>query len=250
MLSAVISSGFSYPAIEQLRRAVEPPQIVGAEPTRVAERIPGGGQAPYGKVSFMRGAEAPLPERTQAALSAEDAAIVQSVVDEAAASGVVLDQSKLPAGVSYRRPKPGPSQAEVERRQRRANVEAGLIDPSGYYVGSEPLPIARERQYPEFGPGEGVLSNLQRQRVLKALQRGDSPQVIRNILRMKEAPTETVASETGAPVETVEKGIKIEAADHPEIAQRIPRFCPRLPRTNSNWTKRFTTRRKRRKSSP
>ena len=57
------------PAIEQLRRAVEPPQIVGAEPTRVAERIPGGGQAPYGKVSFMHGAEAPLPDRTQAALT-------------------------------------------------------------------------------------------------------------------------------------------------------------------------------------
>ena len=45
---------------------------------------------------------------------------------------------------------------------------------------------------------------------------------------MKEAPTETVASETGAPVETVEKGIKIEAADHPEIAQSNPEVLPQI----------------------
>lgn len=41
------------------------------DPTRTAERVPGGGEAPYGKVSYMREAEAPTSTRTQEAISRE-----------------------------------------------------------------------------------------------------------------------------------------------------------------------------------
>lgn len=41
------------------------------EPTRTAERVPGGGEAPYGKVSYMREAEAPTSTRTQEAIARE-----------------------------------------------------------------------------------------------------------------------------------------------------------------------------------
>ena len=54
-------------ALRRLRSELEPPQIT-LETSNPAERLQGGGQAPYGKTSFMREAEAPLPERTQAAL--------------------------------------------------------------------------------------------------------------------------------------------------------------------------------------
>jgi hypothetical protein len=65
------------PAIEQLRRELEPPSILEVEPTRVAERIPGGGEAPYGRVSFMREAEAPTAERTQRAIQQETAGVLR-----------------------------------------------------------------------------------------------------------------------------------------------------------------------------
>lgn len=54
--------------LNELRRAMNPPVI---EPATIAlaERIEGGGEAPYGRVSYQREAEAPLPERTQEALA-------------------------------------------------------------------------------------------------------------------------------------------------------------------------------------
>jgi Large polyvalent protein associated domain 38 len=55
-------------ALETLRREIEPPRVELAEPTRLAERIPGSGEAPYGKTSFRREAEAPTAERTQRAM--------------------------------------------------------------------------------------------------------------------------------------------------------------------------------------
>jgi len=59
------------PAIEQIRRELNPPEVGLSEPTRLAERIEGGGEAPYGKTSFMREGEAPTTPRTQAARAAE-----------------------------------------------------------------------------------------------------------------------------------------------------------------------------------
>lgn len=56
------------PALETLRSMVEPPRMIEGEPIRTAERIEGGGEAPYGRVSFMREAEAPSAPRTQEAL--------------------------------------------------------------------------------------------------------------------------------------------------------------------------------------
>lgn len=41
------------PALLQLRRAINPPQII-ENPINLAERIQGGGEAPYGKVSYQR----------------------------------------------------------------------------------------------------------------------------------------------------------------------------------------------------
>lgn len=58
-------------ALAALKRAVEPPQVL-ERPIAVAERTQGGGEAPYGKVSFQREAEAPLPERTQQAIMLEE----------------------------------------------------------------------------------------------------------------------------------------------------------------------------------
>ena len=66
-------------ALETLRRELEPPQIDVGEPTRFAERIPGGGEAPYGKVSYQRTAEAPTTERTQNAIQQETARTVRDV---------------------------------------------------------------------------------------------------------------------------------------------------------------------------
>lgn len=66
-------------ALETLRRELEPPQIDVGEPTRFAERIPGGGEAPYGKVSYQRTAEAPTTERTQNAIQQETARTVRNV---------------------------------------------------------------------------------------------------------------------------------------------------------------------------
>lgn len=45
------------PALETLRRELEPPRIEAGEPTRFAERVEGGGEAPYGKVTYRRPAE-------------------------------------------------------------------------------------------------------------------------------------------------------------------------------------------------
>ncbi len=47
------------PAIEMLRRELDPQLLEGVQPTRLAERVEGGGEAPYGKVSYRREAEAP-----------------------------------------------------------------------------------------------------------------------------------------------------------------------------------------------
>lgn len=69
-MQKVIVPGQEGAAANALRMALEPPELLQVEllqvePRRLAERIPGGGQAPYGRVSFMREAEAPVPERTQ-----------------------------------------------------------------------------------------------------------------------------------------------------------------------------------------
>lgn len=42
------------PALEALRNEINPPRIGLEEPTRLAERVSGGGEAPYGKVSYQR----------------------------------------------------------------------------------------------------------------------------------------------------------------------------------------------------
>lgn len=84
------------PAIEQLRREIEPPQIIPIEPTRVAERIEGGGEAPYGKTSFMREAEAPTAERTQLAREIERQLAVEEPVPAAEPINPGGSQQSLP----------------------------------------------------------------------------------------------------------------------------------------------------------
>jgi len=59
----VIEPGQEGAAANALRQAINPTQLVQVEPTRLAERIPGGGEAPYGKVSYMREAQAAPPVR-------------------------------------------------------------------------------------------------------------------------------------------------------------------------------------------
>lgn len=63
-------------ALEALRRSIEPPQII-PESIRTAERISGGGEAPYGKTSFMREAEAPTTTRTQQQIEREQQNAIQ-----------------------------------------------------------------------------------------------------------------------------------------------------------------------------
>lgn len=78
-MQKVIVPGQEGVAANALRMALEPPEILQVEPTRLAERIPGGGQAPYGRVSFMRGAEPPVPERTQNAIQRETETVLRDV---------------------------------------------------------------------------------------------------------------------------------------------------------------------------
>jgi hypothetical protein len=68
----------------------------------------------------------------------------------------------------YRQPKAAPTQEQVSaaRKKDRAALEAGMEQPSGYYVGDEPLPYAKEGQYPAEGMGQGTLSRLQRSRIM------------------------------------------------------------------------------------
>lgn len=63
-------------ALEALRRSIEPPQII-PESIRTAERISGGGEAPYGKVSYQRPAEAPTTTRTQQQIEREQQNAIQ-----------------------------------------------------------------------------------------------------------------------------------------------------------------------------
>lgn len=200
MRTTVAPGAIPRPALQELRRAINPP-AVSPEQIALAERVQGGGQAPYGKTSFMREAEAPTTTRTQAATQAERD-MLQSVVDEAAAQGIEIPKGNLPPGVSYRRPKVAPTLAEQEKRQARESVAQGLTGESGYYT-DEP----RTQPLPEPAPQpertrEGVtivspetgraiekpipLSALQRSRLRAALARGASEESILNILRLKE----------------------------------------------------------------
>lgn len=174
---------------------------IAPEEIKLAERLPGGGEAPYGKVSFMREAEAPTTERTQVATQAERD-MLQSVVDEAADVGLEIPKSNLPPGVSYRRPKAAPTIAEQEKRQARESVEKGLTQESGYYTDEPRTQSLPESTMPPERVREGVsivspetgraiekpipLSALQRSRLRAALARGASEETILNILRLKE----------------------------------------------------------------
>lgn len=188
-------------ALDALRRELEPPQIVPEE-TRLAERVEGGGEAPYGKVSFMREAEAPLPERTQQATAAEKQ-ILQDFLDREAEAGIQYPTEGLPKGVSYRKPSPAPTQEEFTRRAQRENVEKGLYDESGQYLDEPTNASLPEPTLAPEGPLNAttivgisgrpkplvkptVLSALQRDRLRKAMERGASEEVILNIVRMSD----------------------------------------------------------------
>lgn len=226
------------PAIEQLRRELEPPRITPEEPTVLAERIQGGGESPYGKVSFMREAEAPTTERTQAITEAEKSEL-QKFVDEEAEAGLGFEQKNLPEGVSYRRPRVT-TQEEYNRRLNREAIEAGLNLESGYYLDEprnaplpEPEPQApRERQgvtIVEPGTGRAIekpipLSALQKSRLRVALARGASEEVIKNILRLKPKPAEVsnaLQPESPSPVRSVrDQPIEGQAEVPAEISSR------------------------------
>jgi hypothetical protein len=69
------------------------------EPTRVAERIEGGGEAPYGKTSFQRTAEAPTPARTQAARAVEpDASLRVTDTEVSPATSRFIEEWQKPDG--------------------------------------------------------------------------------------------------------------------------------------------------------
>lgn len=73
-------------ALERIRQELNPPRLETVEPTRVAERIEGGGEAPYGKASFQRTAEAPTAARTRAARAASEPLIEPAKAKEAPAA--------------------------------------------------------------------------------------------------------------------------------------------------------------------
>lgn len=204
------------PALQTLRRTIEPPEIVPA-PTALAEH-PGGGESPFGKVSFQRQAEAPTAPRTQIATDAERE-MLQKFVSEEAAQGANFENAQLPEGVSYRRPSNAPTQAEYERRLARESVERGQSQPSGHYLDepfNAPLPEPEpQAERPREGvtivsPGTGraiekpiPLSRLQRSRLRVALARGASEDVILNILRLKDKEQSQIQNRGGqnAPTE-------------------------------------------------
>jgi len=125
------------PAIDLIRNQLNPDLIQGVEPVRAAERISGGGEAPYGKVSYQRGAEAPLPERTQNALDTQATQAVRSLRDQ-------------------------PQQGQGEM------------------------------------PGKGAGAQVD------------------------------VGGGKTAPATEIEKGVKIEAKDHPEVAAKAPELLPEI----------------------
>lgn len=166
-----------------------------------AERIQGGGEAPYGKVSFQREAEAPTTRGAQE-LSASEKQSLSDFLTEEASQGAVFSKQSLPPGVSYRRPSNAPTQAEYQKRLARESVEKGMEQESGYYLDEprteslpEPTPqperVREGGAIIEMGTGRALekpipLSNLQRSRLRVALSRGASEQTIINILRLEE----------------------------------------------------------------
>lgn len=92
---------------------------------------------------------------------------------------------------SYRRPQPAPTEREAELKRQKANVEKGLTIPE---TPMEPLP-QETGNFPEGQPGKGVLSQLQRDRLRVALEKGKSIDYVKNVLRQK--PIEPANPEGG-----------------------------------------------------
>lgn len=107
-------------ALNALRQAVgESPEVAQA-PINLVQR-PGGGPAPYGRVSYQRPAEAPLPERTQAAIAAE----------KAQEATVAVEPAVAPPAEAAAKPAVEPAVAPpVESAPKPSPVESGTAEPA------------------------------------------------------------------------------------------------------------------------
>lgn len=156
-------------AIDLLRKAGEQ-QVTGrTEPIASTSARPEGAEG--GKISFAAPAEAEaIPSARQARIG-EIPGEPEPVIERQGVTG--------PSG-PYRPPVEPPTQEQYQRAQRRRLLEEGMQLPQEQPA-EPPTPIGE-------APGpkpEGVpLSNLQRQRLEKAIARGASDEVIRNILRL------------------------------------------------------------------
>lgn len=126
-----------------------------------------------GQISFEgQGVPSAMQARVIPGLSPDETRVVEQVMAEPPIE--VTGPS-----ATYRPPSPPLTQEQFLAKQQRQAVEEGLTmpQPPSYEV---PQPTAVGQTLPTQGV---VMSNLQKARLRKAVERGASPEVIRNILR-------------------------------------------------------------------
>lgn len=228
------------PAIDLLRRELDPTPLIQPEPTRRLERPREAGETTVRRAfegvrvepGFERSASDLLLERRQPEISTpEKAALSQFIAEEVAANRTVPSElQRRFAPAPYRQPRT-PKSTGRRAAERRA-IEQGMEAESGFYLDEprnqslpEPPPPKPSEGTTIINPETGrvivkptVLSNLQRQRLRKAFERGADEQTILNIIRSPERK--------GGSVDVSGESLSVASPEAPamQFAREIPQM--------------------------
>lgn len=198
-----ILAEFQEPALLRLRREINPPRMVESGLTPAERIFEGGGEAPFGKVSYRRPAEDVMPGRTQAnppMTEAESTGLRDFITEEVSAGRKVPDSLRERFGPAPSQPRRTPQARDRAKTKEEEAIQRGMEAESGFYLDEprtqtlpEPAPPKPREGTTIMNPQTGrvivkptVLSNLQKQRLRKAFERGADEEVLLNIIRSPE----------------------------------------------------------------